>query len=606
MMRRMKKALLVLAAAILVLPSFLATAAANDSQSEEPLKKEGKISSKDEVVYATLSANGDEQEIYVVNTLDVKKEGKIVDYGSYASLKNLTNVSELEQNDDKVHVTAPEGKFYYQGNMDEEPLPWEIAIAYFLDGKEISPKKLAGKDGHIEIKIETSANEKVNPAFFENYVLQISLPLDSDVFTNIKAPDGMVANAGKNHQVTFTVMPEQEEELVAEADAAGFQLDGIDITAVPSSMSIDGPDAEAMTGDMKTLSDAIADINNGIAQLNDGVSELNNGAEDLQDGSEQYKNGISSLDEASAELVNGSEEIEKALSTISESLGNTEEMDLSGLEQFVEGLTGIADGLGETADGLTTLKQNYKNAYDALDTAMTAIPSYDISEEDVQALYESGANQEVVGKLVETYSAAQVAKGTYAEVKQGFDAVEDTLQGVSDALAEMDSNLDTMANELASSLEDMDGIGAFAQLQEGIATLSSNYKEFHSGMKDYTDGVSELSNSYQDLHDGIVQLSGGTADLENEVGELHDGTKELYEATNDLPDQMTEEIDQMISDYDKSDFDATSFVSEENENVNSVQFVLKTASIEQEEHEPTEAAEEEEKGFWARLMDLFK
>src|SRR5699024_4305427 len=301
-------------------------------------------------------------------------------------------------------------------------------------------------------------------------VLQISLPLDSDVFTNIKAPDGMIANAGKNHQVTFTVMPEQEEELVAEADAAGFQLDGIDITAVPSSMSIDGPDAEAMTGDMKTLSDAIADINNGIAQLNDGVSELNNGAEDLQDGSEQYKNGISSLDEASAELVNGSEEIEKALSTINESLGNVEEMDLSGLEQFVEGLTGIADGLGETAEGLTTLKQNYKNAYDALDTAMTAIPSYDISEEDVQALYESGADQEVVGKLVETYSAAQVAKGTYAEVKQGFDAVEDTLQGVRDALAEMDSNLDTMANELASSLEDMDGIGAFAQLQEGIAT----------------------------------------------------------------------------------------------------------------------------------------
>src|SRR5699024_11870435 len=61
------------------------------------LNNVGKISSKDEVVYATLSATGDEQEIYVVNTLDVTKEGKIVDYGSYSSIKNLTNLSDIEQ-----------------------------------------------------------------------------------------------------------------------------------------------------------------------------------------------------------------------------------------------------------------------------------------------------------------------------------------------------------------------------------------------------------------------------------------------------------------------------------------------------------------------------
>ena len=77
MMRKIKKILLVLAAVILIVPSFLATASANDNKMEEAaLNNEGKISSKDEVVYATLSATGDEQEIYVVNTLDVTKEGK--------------------------------------------------------------------------------------------------------------------------------------------------------------------------------------------------------------------------------------------------------------------------------------------------------------------------------------------------------------------------------------------------------------------------------------------------------------------------------------------------------------------------------------------------
>lgn len=607
MMRKIKKILLVLAAVILIVPSFLATASANDNKMEEAaLNNVGKISSKDEVVYATLSATGDEQEIYVVNTLDVTKEGKIVDYGSYSSIKNLTNLSDIEQSGQKVELTAPKGKFYYQGNMNDEPLPWDIAIVYYLDGKEISPEHLAGKDGHIKIQIETSANEKVSPVFFENYLLQISLPLESSIFTNIKSPDGMIANAGKNYQVTFTVMPEKEEKLVVEADAEDFQLDSIEITGVPSSISIDDPDVDEMTGDMKTLSESIAEINDGVAALKNGASELNAGTLALHDGSIKYKNGISDLDGASAELLNGSKEIKNALETISNSLGNVEGVDLSGIDQLVEGLGEIANGLGETADGLTTLKNNYKNAYSTLEKAITAIPTYDISEENIQALYESGADQEVVEKLVETYTAAQVAKGTYAEVKQGFDAVDSTLQDVIKALNEMDQNMDTMANSLASSVEDMDGVVAFSQLQKGIATLSSNYKAFHDGLVDYTDGVSKLSSSYQDLHDGIGELSRGTEDLENGVGNLHDGTKKLHEATSDLPKQMTEEIDQMISAYDKSDFDAVSFVSTKNENVNSVQFVLKTESITSEDPETTEEHVEGEKGFWARLIDLFR
>lgn len=606
MMKKIKKILLVLTAMILVLPSFLATVSANDSNSEESSsEKNGEVSSKDEVVYANLSATGDRQKIYVVNTLDIKKEGKVVDYGSYSSLKNLTDLAELEQKDKKVQLSAPEGKFYYQGNLDEEPLPWDIAISYTLDGKQISPEDLAGKDGHVEIQIETSANEKVNPVFFENYLLQISIPMDSSVFTNIKAPDGMVANNGKNKQVTFTVMPENEGKLAVEADAANFELSGIDIAGAPQSMSIDSPDAGEMTGEMKTLSDAISELNDGVAELSSGVSELNNGAGELEDGSSQYKNGISDLAGSSAELVSGSREIEKALETMSNSLGNAGEIDTSGMDQLVDGLAGISGGLGDTKDGLAALKQNYKSAYGALDSAMEAIPSYTLTKEEFAALKSSDADQEVVGKLIETYTAAQTAKGTYAEVKQAFAAVDGTLQGVIDALAEMQRNLDAMAGELSSSLEKMDSAGGFAELQEGIAALSSNYKTFHSGLEDYTSGVSQLSSSYQELHTGVAGLADGTEELENGAGELHDGTNELHESTSDLPGQMTEEIDQMISEFDKSDFEAVSFVSDKNENVNSVQFVLKTESIKYEEPETAEKPVEEEKGFWARLKDLF-
>src|SRR5699024_9251522 len=112
----------------------------------------------------------------------------------------------------------------------------------------------------------------------------------------------------------------------------------------------------------------------------------------------------------------------------------------------------------------------------ALGAAIEDIPSYDITEKDIEALYESGADEEVVKKLVDTYTTAQTVRGTYSEVKQGFDVVDGTLQGVIDALTAMASNLDEVQKELPSSLEDMDGLD---QLQEGIATLSSNYQSFH-------------------------------------------------------------------------------------------------------------------------------
>ena len=600
-MSRIKRIVLAFVVLLLVLPSFLVTASTKDSSTEDAtIEQDGQVSSKDEVVYATLSATGKAQEMYVVNTLDIVKAGKVTDYGSYDQIKNLTDLTEIEQIDDTVQFNAQEGKFYYQGNMNAATLPWDIHVTYFLDGKEIFPEDLAGQSGRVKIHIETSANEAVNPVFFENYLLQISMMFDAENTSNIKAKDGTIANAGKNKQVTFTAMPEQADEFVVEADVVDFELDGIDITGVPSSMSIDAPDLDEMTGDMNTLTAAITEVNDGVAELKNGVSELNNGVAELKDGSKQYKDGMSEIDKASTSLVNGSKEIDQALRTMRSSLGNVEEIDLSELEQLTNGLSQIATGLRETETGLSTLKNNYSDAYHAVEGAMNAI---NITEEEIQRLNNEGVEQRVVEQL----TAALTAKQTYNQVSQVFDAVDSTLGTVNRSLTEMANQLDKMVQGLSSSLENMDIASGISQLQEGLKSLSSNYKIFHSGLLEYTKGVSELSSSYQKLHNGIGELANGTVQFESGVGALHNGTTELHESTSDLPEQMTEEIDEMISEYDKSDFEAVSFVSDKNENVNSVQFVLKTDSIKSEDSDKTEETEErsEEKGFWARLKELF-
>lgn len=605
---KLKKTIVVLTAATLVAPSFLVAAETNDTETGESRSQgTGQISSKDEVVYANLSATGEREEIYVVNILDIERAGNVIDYGPYTSLKNLSNLSQLEQNENAVEFHAPEGKFYYQGNMDEAPLPWDVSVSYLLDGTEITPEELAGANGRVQIKIATSANETVDPVFFENYLLQISLSLNLEIFNNIEATDGMLANAGKNKQVTFTVMPEKEEELIVEADVLGFELEeGINITAIPSSMPIDAPDIGEMTGEMQTLTDAIAEINNGIGELENGVGELNGGVSRLSDGSDQYKNGILKAASSSSELLSYSKQIQQGLDDMSNSLkNNSQDMGLGELKKLEAGLREIASGLEKTTQGLTSLNDNYTSAYNALDDSMAAIPAHEISEEEIQQLYLSGADQEVIDQLVETYGAALTAKGTYTSVKEAFAAVNGTLEQVSGSLTMMVATLEEMANGLSASLKEMEETDPLAPLKKGLNDLASGHAEIHSGWIEYTNGVSRLASEYKELHGGILGFSEGTGEVENGISELHNGTTELYQSTSDLPDQMKEEIDQMMAEYDKSDFDAVSFVSSENESINSVQFVIKTESINYEEPERAEQVEEEEKGFWSRLKDLF-
>ena len=84
---------------------------------------------------------------------------------------------------------------------------------------------------------------------------------------------------------------------------------------------------------------------------------------------------------------------------------------------------------------------------------------------------------------------------------------------------------------------------------------------------------------------------------------MHRGTSELARSTRNLPDQMQSEIDQMVSEYDRSDFDPVSFVSPKNKRVDSVQFILKTESIKKEEAKPKGGTKAGKKGvfgtgFW--------
>ena len=400
---------------------------------------DGVITSKEEVIYANVSADGTVEKVYAVNVLDIAEEGLITDYGDFSSVENLTNTEKLTLENDIVSFTASQGRFYYRGDMKQAVLPWIFKIEYTLDGQPVSADELSGKNGLLQIKITTDKNESINDGYFENYMLQIQFTLNTENFTDIHASKATIANAGKNKVISFTAMPETSCEFSFSSKVLDFSMPSAQVTALPFSFSFSMPDTSDISEQLTALTDAISGIYSGTSGLKEGLVAITANSDDLTSASASIAEALTDLAANGDELLYGSHEI------------------LSGLQQLSENLSQMP------------------------------------------------------------------------------------------------------------------------QLQQPVLKIEEGFKTFNTGLEEYVRGIKQLATSYTALDVGISQTMNGIGEIETGAEQLWDGTKTLYEQTNDLPQTFQEEIDNLISSYDKSAFDAPSFTSALNTKTESVQFLIKIA-----------------------------
>ena len=238
--------------------------------------------SKDEVVYVKLNNNGNVDNVYVVNSFDIKNGEKIEDYGNYSNVLNLSTCDKLNYSSGVVDVNVSDTnkKFYYQGDMKDCEIPWDINIMYTLDGKSISSEELAGKSGNLEISFDIKKNDNVDEVFFNNYALQISLTLDGDKCSDIIADGGTIASVGNNKTITYIKLAGEEASYTINSTVENFEMDSISFNGLNMDMNVD-VNVDDMTNSFDTLVDAI--------------DKLNDGASDLKSGVDTYKNGVSNF-----------------------------------------------------------------------------------------------------------------------------------------------------------------------------------------------------------------------------------------------------------------------------------------------------------------------
>lgn len=370
------------------------------------------ISDKDETVYARLSGGGGVKNIYVVNRFTVEEPGELTDYGAYSSVTNLTDLEPLTVSDDAVSARTLNRNFYYQGYLSDNSLPWLYSIEYSLDGIKIQPEDLAGKSGALEIRLTSSKNAGIADTFYDNYMQQISVTLDTEKASEIKAEGAAAANAGKSRVLAFTVMPNTDADILITAIVRDFEMAGVDITAMPFSMDIEIPDISGMLDDFSQLPEALGEFSEGIQALEDGAAEMSAGAEQLKNGSSEFSAGLSQLDAGSAQLKGASSQIQEGLSQLAAAS--------AGLEAMAASDPAMAALAGQLSGGISGLNQNYSD-------------------------FHSGLSEYTDG-------VSGLASG-YGEINSGVAGISDGISGLHGGISELSDGADQMYEETSKMPE---------------------------------------------------------------------------------------------------------------------------------------------------------
>lgn len=536
---------------------------------------------KEEVVYVLLNNEGKINSVYVVNSFE-NPTGELVDYGMYNALRNLSTEDVLKYENGAVTGATSEEKFYYEGKMSDAEIPWNIVIEYSIDGKKVTAKELAGKSGELQITIKILENKNADATFYEHYVLQTSMQFDTNTCENIVAEGATITNVGENKNVSYTLLPKKEGTYCITTKVNNFEMGAISMNGVPFEMNIE--------------LDETSDMTSGITELSDGIAKLEEASIELQTGAKDLEAGVNTLNSKSESLVNGSEDILNAIYQLNKAVASIGEItdETGAISQLKDASTQYLVQIKELAAQCEDLPQSSQAILKGIENSSNGLSAIATDDQAMTTLLSnlSVMNDPSVNALIKAYqtkmsAVSSVATGLltlqnqYTQFDSAISNIALATKALSDGYEQIDTGLENLKN----------GLSGLSELSVAVSTLSSQYKLFDNGIIEYADGYEQIASGYSKVYKGITDLSSG-------ITKLSDNTK-------DLDKEIDSKVDTALSEFQGGDFTPVSFTSTENTNVSSVQFVMKTQTI--EAAQPVIQSEEQpkEQSFWEKLLKLF-
>lgn len=563
------------------------------------------ISSKVETVYGILSKNGNVNKVYVVNEFNFLNNGTIYDYGNYSEVKSLSKNALLNTENNINKITATKGKVYYQGDLVNKNLPWNIDIKYYLNKEKISPDELAGKSGKLKIITNITKNKNFNMTFYNNYLLQITFSLDTNHCSNIVADTSTIANAGRVKKVNFTSMPGKDSTFELVTEVENFEMVGVDFSGIPLNINIDLPDMNIIKDKLNILSTSICQLNDGAINLKSGSNTLNNTLNTLSKGSDNINNGMQKLSLGMLDIKEGSNKIYEALTQFEDGINNFDNnVNMNMFISLTKSLKNIVAVLKQIETQLILLQENYEDAYTMLNNAVDKIPKKLITKDKLKSFINK--NDEQLNILLDYYSSGLEIKDIYDNVKPVLKSVKDNLPIFTKSIGDIILAAEKSINEINKKTLD-DKNNNINVLYEKLHELVVQYKLYNDNIIMFSGYIDNVDISYKKFNNGINSLSKGYKTFDENVEKFSSGLGELNNNTKNLPQQVEGELKSFVDNVSNGTFEPSSFVSvKNNSKIRFVQFLFKTEPIKNNCVIEDNIIHVKNKTIVDRILDLFR
>ena len=401
-----------------------------------------------------------------------------------------------------------------------------------------------------------------------------------------------------------------------------------------------------------TLNDGIQTLHGGLELMQNALNELNRESSTLKNGSSTYYAALKQLQQTLDSMTFTSQDLSELADASSKILGGLTEL-VSGTQTLqsnvsFEAMKAIMASNGLNVDSLIS-SNNLAMAElrKSIDENAGMINALKLLGYDASALFAQleqvilllGANNAFIDGT-ETYlntvnsniatliSGAETMRANYAQFDAQITKMVAGLKNVAISMTLLNSAINSLVSEyskLDSGINTYTGavtdiISAYSEIVNGSAKLAAGSKDLVNGSAQLYDGTGALLDGIAEIYEGAGTLRGGADQLDEGMDELLDGIAALYAGSSALESgtstmlgqsqgidggNILGQIDDLLASITGEDVEITSFVSEENTNVESVQFVIKTASIQPDEQAHNDVQEEVTLTFWQKLLKLF-
>ncbi len=563
---------------------------------------------KDETVYSNLNSKGEKYQTIVTTHLINENDEKILkDLTTLLNIENTSGNEKFKKDGEELIWEANSNDIYYKGETNKS-LPIDIKITYVLDGKEIEPEKIAGKDGKVKIAIQLENKEikevEINgkkEKMYTPFTVACGTSISNEKNKNIEVRNAKIIDDGSKTMIAGITFPGLKESLKTDAieipetieiemDSKEFEMNNIIMYAMPINTE-----------------ELDLDIFSKIDELYTKVEDLKTASNQIEEGAKTLSEGIQTANTGANQIQ---AEVGKAINNLKVDNSNAlDEATLAMIEQ-------------QAAGGATLTQEQINMIIASADSGIDAQANY-IKEQYIQNAKEiarATAIQSAVQAKLQTKEA--VKQGAIAAAKAGNPSLDDATAlaigeqvasnintDLTDAekatiIAGADSGIEAQRSQIeakgiasAKQIAEQTAVKTAQETAQTAAKATSRQIAIQVGNTVKREATKKVISQMTELNNGLNQLSNGLEQLDIGSTTLAEGTHEfnesginaIYNYVNNNVKNISvraEKIQELAENY-------TTFTKTSEENKGKVKFITIVDSLKKDEDTTSQEKTEE-------------